>query len=169
VQALRGDPHVERVGGDEALGEEARIRVDALEAERVPAHVLDPAGDRDVDGAECDVAGDRGHRRHRAGAHPIDRIAGDRLRQAGEDRGGAADRQALVADLRRRGDRDVLDLVLREFGVPLEQPDDRLDDEVVGSRAPVLALLACPSERGASPVDEDDFGAFGHDASRHAG
>ena len=61
--------------------------------------------------------------------------------QAGEDRGRAPEREALVAGLGGGRDRDVVDAVLRHVRIAFEQSDDRLDDEVVGSRVPVHALF----------------------------
>ena len=57
VQVLRGRAHDQRGRVDQLLGEDARVRVDAL-AHRVAAHVLDAAGDGDVVGAHGDAAGD---------------------------------------------------------------------------------------------------------------
>ena len=104
MEVLRGLAHHQRVGVDDPLGEDPRVGVDAL-AHRVAAHVLDAAGDGDVVGAEGDARGGVGDRGHRARAHAVDGVAGDALRQAGEQRGGAADGQALVADLGGGGDR----------------------------------------------------------------
>jgi hypothetical protein len=59
----------------------------------------------------------RGHRGHRARAHAVDGEAGDGLGQPGEQRGGAADGQALVADLRGRRDRDLVDALRRQLGL----------------------------------------------------
>ena len=55
VQVLGGLAHDERDWVDEPLGDDARVRVDAL-AHRVAAHVLDAAGDRDVVCAERDAS-----------------------------------------------------------------------------------------------------------------
>ena len=88
--------------------DEPRVRVHAL-AHRVAAHVLDTAGDDDVVRAEGDGAGGGGHGGHRARAHAVDGVAGDGLRQPGEDARGAAEGQALVADLGGRGDGDLVD------------------------------------------------------------
>ena len=154
VEVLGGLAHHERVGVDDPLGQDARVGVDAL-AHRVAAHVLDAAGDGDVVGAEGDAGRGVGHRGHRAGAHAVDGVAGDALGQSGEERGGAADGQALVADLGGGGDRDLVDPLGREGGVAAHQLADALDDEVVGTRLGVLALGL--AERGAHAVDEDDL------------
>jgi hypothetical protein len=55
-----------------------------------------------------------------------------------------------------------------KVGVAIQETDHGLDDEVVGSGTPVLALLAGPSERGANPIHEHDFRSLGHDASTFA-
>ena len=154
VEVLRGLAHDERVGVDDPLGQDARVGVDAL-AHRVAAHVLDAAGDGDVVGTEGDARGGVGHGRHRAGAHAVDGVAGHALREAGEQRGGAADGEALVADLGGGGDRHLVHPLGRQGRVAPEQLADALDDEVVGARLGVLALGL--AERGAHAVDEDDL------------
>ena len=75
----------------------------------------------------------------------------------GEQAGEAAEGQALVADLRRRGDGDLLDALLGQVGVAPQQLADALDDEVVGAGLGVHALLAGLAEGGADAVDEDDL------------
>jgi hypothetical protein len=155
VQVLGGGAHDQRARVDELLRDDPRVRVDAL-THRVVPHVLDAARDRDVVRAEGDAAGDRRHRGHRARAHAVDRVARDRLRQAGQQRGGAPDRQPLVADLGGRGDRDVVDPLGREIRVAPDQLADAADDEVVGARLVVDALLAGLAEGGSYAVHEDD-------------
>ena len=98
-----------------------------------------------------------GHGGHRAGAHAVDRVAGGGLRQAGQQRGHAAEGQALVADLGGRGDGHLLDPLGRQVGVAAQQLADAVDDEVVGAGLGVDALLAGLAERGADPVDEHDL------------
>ena len=110
MQVLRGRAHRHRRGVDEPLGDEAGIEVDVL-AHRVVAHVLDPAGEHEVGGPHRDLAGPGGDGRERAGAHPVDREARDALRQARQQGDVAAERQALVADLRGRGHDHVIDLL----------------------------------------------------------
>lgn len=164
VEVLRGHAHEQGRLVDQLLGDEPRVRVHAL-AHGVAAHVLDTARDGDVVGAERDGTGDRGHGRQGAGAHAVDGVAGDRLRQPGEDARGAADGQALVTDLRGRGDGDLVDLLRVESGVAAQQLPDRLHDEVVGTGLVVDALRARLAERGADAVDEDDV----PDGTRHDG
>ncbi len=161
VDPLGRVAHVEGVLAHEALGEEARVRV-RVEAHGVAAHVLDAARDREVVGAERDAARGGGDARHGAGAHPVDGVAGHRAREAGQERGRAAQGQALVARLGRGRDGDLVDPVLRHLRVPLEQPDHGLDHQVVGAGPPVHALLTRSSERGAYPVHEMDFGSLDH-------
>src|SRR5690606_18949289 len=140
------------------------VGVDAL-AHRVASHVLDTARDGDVVRAEGDGAGHRGDGGQGAGAHAVDGVARDRGGQAREDAGRAADGQALVADLRGRGDGDLVDLLRVETGVAAQQLPDRLHDEVVGTGLVVDALRARLAERGADAVDEDDV----PDGTRHDG
>ena len=153
VQVLRGGAHDQRRRVDQLLGQDPRVGVDAL-AHRVAAHVLDAAGDRDVVGAEGDPAGDGGHRGHGAGAHAVDRVAGDGLGQTRQQGGGAADGQALVADLGGGRDGDLVDPLGRQLRVAAQQLADAADDEVVG--AGVGVHPAGLAERGAHAVDEDD-------------
>ena len=103
-----------------------------------------PPASGDVDGAERDLAGGRGDRGERAGAHAVDREAGHGLGDAGEERDVAAERQPLVADLGRRGEDDVADPLRRDLRVSPQQLAHGLDAHVVGARAPELALRARP-------------------------
>jgi hypothetical protein len=169
VQVLGGRAHDQRRGVDQLLGQEARVGVDAL-AHRVAPHVLDAARDGDVVRAERDTCGDGGHRGHRAGAHAVDGEPGHRLRQAGQQRRRAAEGQALVADLRGRGDRHLVDALGGQAGVAADELADAPDDEVVGARLDVHALGAGLAERGADAVDEDDLaGGSSHGDSRGEG
>jgi hypothetical protein len=163
VQVLGGLAHHERRGVDQPLREDAGIRVDAF-AHRMVSHVLDSTGDRDVVRTERDAG--RGGRDggHRSRAHPVDRITRHGTRQAGQQRGGPADCQSLIARLGRRGDRDVVHPVGRELRVAAKQLADALDHEVVGAGLGVHA--AGLAERGADAVDEDDVAELsGHGPS----
>ncbi len=164
VQVLRGHAHEQGRLVDQLLAHEPRVRVDAL-AHGVAAHVLDTAGDGDVVGTEGDGTGDRGHGRQGARAHAVDGVTRHGLRQTGEDPRGTADGEALVADLRGRGDGDLVDLLRVETGVAAQQLPDRLHDEVVGTGLVVDALRSRLAERGADAVDEDDV----PDGTRHDG
>ena len=155
VQVLGGGAHDQRGGVDELLGDDPRVGVDTF-AHRVVPHVLDAAGDDHVVGPEGDAPRHRGDRRHRAAAHPVDGEAGDRLRQAGQQGSRAADRQALVTDLRRRRDRDVVDAFRRQLGVAADQLPDAADDQVVGPGLGVHALGSGLAEGRAHSVDEHD-------------
>ena len=124
------------------------------------AHVLDAARDRDVGRAERDLAGGGGHRGERAGAHAVDGEARHRLRQPGEERDVAAEGQALVADLRGRGEHDVADPLRRDGRVAAQQLAHDLDGHVVRARAPELALRPGLAEGRAHAVDEDDLTEF---------
>ena len=79
---------------------------------------------------------------------------GNRLREPGEQRDVAPERQSLVADLRGRGEDDVADPLGRQRRVAPEQLADDLDRHVVGARPPEDALLAGAAERGPHAVDE---------------
>src|SRR5579862_4694796 len=162
VEVLRRLAHDGRRLVDQPLGDEARVEVDVL-AHRMVPHVLDAARDRDVGGAERDLARCGGDRRERARAHSVYGEAGDRLRDAGEERDVAAERQALVADLRRRGHDDVADALRREARVAAEELPDGLDGHVVGARAPELALRARLPERRSNAVDEVHLAGLAHD------
>ena len=74
VEVLGGLAHHQRRRVDQLLGEDARVRVDAL-THRVVAHVLDAAGHHDVVRAERDPGRGRRDGGHRAGAHPVDGVA----------------------------------------------------------------------------------------------
>ena len=149
---------------DQPLADEARVEVD-LVAHRVMAHVLDAADDHEVGGAHRDLAGAGRRRRQRAGAHAVDREAGDGVGEPREQRDVASERQALVADLRGRGEDHVADALGRHGRVAAEQLADDLDRHVVGARLPEEAARPRLAERGADAVDEDDLVAL----ATHAG
>ena len=155
VQVFRGVAHVQGGGVHDPFGHEARVGVRAG-AHRVVAHVLDAAGDHDVVRAEADAAGRRRHGGHGAGAHPVDREAGNGPRQPGQQGGGAADGQALVAGLGGGGDGHLVDALGRQGRVAAHKFADALDHEVIGAGSGVDALLAGAAERGADAVDKDD-------------
>ena len=127
------------------------------------AHVLDAASKRDVGRPERDLSCCRRQRRKRARAHAVDGEAGHGFGEPGEERDVAAERQALVADLRGRGHDDVADAVGRDRGVAAEQLPHRLHRHVVGARAPELSLRSGLAERRPDAVDEEDFARLPHD------
>ena len=165
VEVLRRLAHDQGRGVDEPLGEDPRVGVDAL-THRVAPHVLDAAGDADVDGAHGDGPGDRRHRGHGPSTHPVDGVSGRGVRQTREEGRDPAEGQALVADLGRRCDGDLLDPLLGQVGVAAEQLADALDDEVVGAGLGVDALVAGLAVWRTHAVDEDDLShGAGHGAS----
>src|SRR5881227_3943895 len=101
VEVLGGLSHRCRGLVDQPLGDEAWVEVDVL-AHRVMAHVLDPAAENDVGGAQRDLARAGGDGGERAGAHAVDREAGNGLRYPGEERDVASEGEPLVAHLRGR-------------------------------------------------------------------
>ena len=155
VQVFGGVAHVQGGRVHEPFGHEARVGVGAG-AHRVVAHVLHAAGDHDVVGAEADAARRRGHGGHGAGAHPVDREARHGAGQPGQQGGGAADGQALVAGLGGGGDGHFVDPLGGQGGVAAHQFADALDHQVVGAGSGVDALFAGAAERGADAVDKDD-------------
>ena len=96
---------------DDPLRDEARVEVDVL-AHRVVAHVLDAADEDDVGRAHRDLARSARGGGQRARAHAVDGEARDGLGEPREQRDVPAERQALVADLRGRGEDDVVDPLL---------------------------------------------------------
>ena len=82
---------------------------------------------------------------------------GTRLRQPGEQRDVAAERQALVTDLRGRRIDDVADAFGRDLRVSAQQLAHDLDRHVVGARLPEHALRPGPAERRPYAVDEHDL------------
>ena len=155
VQVLRGVAHVERCGIHQALGHEPWIGIGAL-AHRVVAHVLHAAGDHDVVGPESDAAGSGCHRGHCAGAHAVHCEARDSAREPGQQRGRAADGQALLAGLGGGGDGHFIDTVRGEGRVAAHQFTDALDHEVVGTGSGIDALFTCAAERCADAVHKND-------------
>ncbi len=155
VQILRGRAHHQGGGVDDFLRDESRVRVDAG-AHRVMSHVLHTAGDDHVVHAHADAAGGSGHGGHRSGAHPVQREAGNRVGQPGEQRDGPPDGQALVTGLGGGRDGAIVDPLRGQLGVAAQQFTDDLDDQVVGSGLGVDALLAGLAEGGTGAVDEHD-------------
>ena len=156
MEVLRRRAHRHRGVVDEPLGDEARVEVD-LGAHRVVAHVLDAAGEDDVRSAHRDLAGAGGHRGQRTGAHPVEREARDAVRDPGQKGHVPAQRQALVADLRRRREDHVADPLGRQRRVPAQQLADDLDRHVVRPRLPEEPLRAGAAERGSQTVDVDNL------------
>ena len=167
MEVLRRLPHRRRGLVDDALGDEARVEVDVV-AHRVVTHVLDAADEDDVGRAHRDLAGAGGRRRERARAHAVDREPGDRRREPGEERDIAAERQALVSDLRGRGEDDVVDALGRELRVASEELSHDLDAHVVRARLPEHAVLARAPERRTDAVDVDHLAqGAGHRRRRY--
>ena len=164
VEVLGRLPHHGGALVDQPLADEARVEVD-LCAHRVMAHVLDAAHDDEVGGAHRDLAGAGRRRGQRARAHPVDREARHGVRQPREEGDVAAERQALVADLRRRGEDDVADPLGRNRRVAAQELAHDLDRHVVGPRLPEEAALARAAERRPDAVDEHHLTQL----TRHAG
>ena len=138
---------------DQALADETRVELD-LRTHRVVAHVLDPADDDEIGSAHRDLAGAGRRRGQRAGAHPVDGEAGHGVRQPGEEGDVAAEGQALVADLCRRGEDDIADPLRLHRRVAAQELANDLDRHVVGARLPEEAALARAAEGRADTVDE---------------
>src|SRR4051794_16452059 len=156
VQVLGRRAHRHSGGIDEPLGHEAGVEVDVL-AHRVVPHVLDAACEDDVGGAHRDLACAGGDGRERSGAHAVDREPGHRLRQPCEQRDIAAERQALVSDLRGGGHDHVVDPLGRQLRAASEQLADDLHAEVVGARLPEDALRPGTPECGPHAVHVNDL------------
>jgi len=161
VEVLRGRAHGHRRGIDEPLGHEARVEVHVV-AHRVVAHVLDAAREHELGRAHRDLACARGDRGERSRAHAIDREAGHALRQPGEQRHVAAQRQPLVTHLGSGRHHHVVDPLGWQAGVAPDQLAHDLDAHVVGARAPEHPLGAGPSEGCPDAVDVVDLAQFPH-------
>jgi hypothetical protein len=121
----------------------------------VVAHVLDAAREDDVGGAHRDLACARRDGGERARAHPVDREAGHRLRDPGEQRHVAPERQALVAGLRGRGEDHVTDPLGLDPGIAAPELAHDLHGHVVGARLPVEPFRPGLAEGRAHTVDEE--------------
>ena len=155
VQVLGGLAHQQCFGVDDLLGEEAGVRVHAL-THGVPAHVLDTGGQCHVVGTHADAGRDSRGGGQRPGAHPVDGEAGHRLRQAGQHRGTAPQREALVADLGGRGHGHLVDALRRQVRVAPQEFAHHSHDQIVGPGLGIHALRTRLAERGARPVDHDN-------------
>ena len=87
---------------------------------------------------------------------------GTELRQPGEQRDVASQRQALVADLRGRGEDDVVDPLLRELRVAPQHLADDLHGHVVGPRPGEEAVRRGAAEGRAHAVHVDDLAKLSH-------
>ena len=161
VQVLGRLTHDGRRLVDQALGHEPRVEVD-VRAHGVVAHVLDAAHEDDVGCAHRDLARARGGRGEGTGAHPVDGEAGHGRREAREQRDVASERETLVADLRGRGEGDVVDALGRELRVASKDLAHGLDRHVVGARLREEAVRRRAAERGADAVDVDHLAKLGH-------
>ena len=153
VKVLGGLPHHGGALVDQPLAHEPRVELD-LRAHRVVTHVLDAADDDEISRTHRDLSGAGRRRRQRAGAHAVDGEAGHRVRQAREERHVAPEREALVSDLRCRGEDDVADSFGRDRRVAAQQLAHDLDRHVVGARLPEVAVRPRLAERSPHPVDE---------------
>jgi hypothetical protein len=120
------------------------------------AHVLDAARDCNLGCAHRDLARRRRHRGQRAGTHAVDGETGHRLGDPCEQPDVAAEREALISDLRRRGHDDVADPLRRHVRIPTQQLAHDLHCHVVRARTPEDALLAGAPERRSHAVEVDD-------------
>ena len=80
----------------------------------------------------------------------------------GEQRDVAAERQPLVADLRRRGEHDVVDPLGRELRVAAEQLAHGLDGHVVRARPREQPVRRRAAERRPDAVDVDHLAKLRH-------
>ena len=83
-------------------------------------------------------------------------------REPGEERDVASERQALVADLRGRGEDDVVDPLGWKLRVAPEHLAHGLDGHVVGARLREEAVRRRAAERRAHAVDVDHLAELGH-------
>ena len=161
VEVLRRLPHHRGRLVDQPLGDEARVEVD-VGAHRVVTHVLDAADEDDVGRTHRDLACARGGRGERACAHAIDCEARDGRRKPRQEGDVTTERQALVADLRRGREDDVVDSLGRKLRATSEQLPHRLHRHVVRARLREAAVGCCAAERRAHSVHVDDLAKLGH-------
>ena len=131
--------------------------------ERRAAHRLDAARDEElaVPGAHRMAGGD--DRREARRAEPVDRDAGDLLRQPGEERGHARDVAVVLSGLVRAAEVDVLDLAGRNA----RALDGLADDERGEIVRTLLRERAAVAADGRPDGGEDD--GLGHAPSLFAG
>ena len=167
VDVVAGEPldRGDEVGAD-ALRDEGGVVVGlgvhrpgaAVGAHRDARHRLDAAGEDEVLPAGGDLLGGDVDGLQAGGAEAVELDAGDRVRQAGLDRGGLGDVGALVADGGDAPEDDVVDPVGVEALVAHEhlvhQADDQVDRLGRVQGAVALALAA----RGADGVEHQRLG-----------
>jgi hypothetical protein len=157
----------DQVGAD-ALRDEAGVVVGlrvqrpgaAVGAHRHAAHRLDSAGEDEVLPARGDLHRRRVDGLEARGAEAIQLHAGDRLRQAGLDRGGLGDVAALVTDRRDAAEHDVVDALGVELAMASEHLVHQADDEVdrLGRVQRPVDLALAP--RRANRVEDKRFSGW---------
>ena len=125
------EPPAERRVVERAVAARVR-RVRLRSDQRRAGHRLDPAGDEEVTVAGDDRLAGTDNGREPRGAQPVDRHAGDRLRQPRQQRGEAGDVAVVLTGLIRAAEPHVLDLARGNAG-PLDRGGDRDRGEVVGA------------------------------------
>ena len=122
---------------------------------RRPGHRLHPAGDHDRGVPDGDRARGADHGVEAGGAQPVDRRAGHRRRQPGEQRRHPGDVAVVLTGLVGGAEADLADPGGVEAGGPVEQRPDHHRAEVVGAdlrqRAPE------PADRCAHRVHDEDL------------
>jgi hypothetical protein len=120
----------------------------------VVPHVLYSASDGDVVRTHGDASRNRCGSRHRSRTPAVNGESRHTQRQSGKNAHRTTENQALVASLGGGSESNLINGLGWDVRVSLEETNHRLDHNVVGTRRPVNALLACPTERGANAVNK---------------
>ncbi len=151
-EQVRRDALRHEAGGVVRLGVH-RYRA-AVGGHRYPRHRLDAAGEDEVVPAGSDLLGGHVDRLEARGAEAAERDPGDRVRESGEQGGGAGDDHALVTHRGHAPEDQVVDGGGIEAGVAPAHLVDEADDEgdglhlVEGSAGPAIGGgLAAPARR----------------------
>jgi hypothetical protein len=147
------EPPAERGVGDVG-GRRPRARALGQDHRRA-GHRLHAAGDDDVGLAGADLLGRRGDRLQAARAQAVDGVAGDLLREPGEQRGHARDVAVVLAGLVGGAEDHLVDGVVGDARA-VERGAEHERGEVVGAGVGQRAAIA--PEGRADAADEEGIG-----------
>ena len=155
-QILGGLTHADVVAHLGELGMEGGIEAAHGDGE----HVLDTDRDAALDVAGKDGLGELVHRVHGGAAEPIHHLAAGLLGDAGQQSDAAGHEHSLGVLGEGAAEHDILDGIARQIGLPVEQGDDDLCREIVGSDSNQISVL---HPHGAANGIDDYAGSSHHD------
>jgi hypothetical protein len=119
------------------------------------AHMFNTSGDSNVIGAKSDSSGKICHRSHGASAHAVNGLARNCAWKPSENAGAAAQSETLVANLGRRGNRNVVDPLRWEVRIATQQFVESADHKVVSAGLCVHPFVAGTSKGSSNCINEN--------------